>query len=93
MTNLRIVTPATVEPVTLAAAKAHLKIDYDANDESPPVAFPDDALIEALIVSLMGGIVGLMIGALILIPALSHFLLKTPAKAIALSSPMLWPNR
>lgn len=51
MTNLRIVTPATVEPVTLAAAKAHLKIDYDANDESPPVAFPDDALIEALIVT------------------------------------------
>lgn len=44
-TGLRVVTPATVEPVTLAEAAAHLRIDAYGS----PAEYPDATLIEALI--------------------------------------------
>jgi uncharacterized phiE125 gp8 family phage protein len=49
--NLRIVTPATAEPITLAEAKAYLKVDYDGDTDSPPVPFPDDGVITRMIVT------------------------------------------
>ena len=44
-TGLRVVTPATVEPVTLAEAAAHLRLDAYGS----PAEYPDATLIEALI--------------------------------------------
>lgn len=44
--NLRLVTPATVEPVTLAQANFHLRLTTDANDVT---AQPEDTLVGSLI--------------------------------------------
>lgn len=44
--NLRLVTPATVEPVTLAQANFHLRLTTDATDVT---AQPEDTLVAALI--------------------------------------------
>jgi len=46
MINLRVITPATVEPVTVAEANFHLRLTADATDVSPQ---DDDPLVARLI--------------------------------------------
>jgi hypothetical protein len=51
MLNLRIIDPASAEPITLAEARLQCKVDpYVAGTDSPPTyTHPDDALITGLI--------------------------------------------
>lgn len=44
--NLRVITPPTVEPVSVAQANFHLRLTVEADDVSPQ---PEDALVGALI--------------------------------------------
>jgi hypothetical protein len=53
MLNLRIIDPASAEPITLAEARLQCKVDAFDTSTSPP-SHPDDALITSLIKAARG---------------------------------------